>query len=146
LIQTVIDLLNEARLRELEAIHQYMLHENKLKHQESDTSASRVQAIVMVKMKHAEKLAERISFLKRKPLPMPDGNAQKHQEISEMLASDIAVEERTIKMYQEASGICAHEKDPASKNLFEEFLRDEQSHLNIFATLKAHMDKLGISS
>jgi bacterioferritin len=123
-----------------------MILHDELKQKDFATFASRIKDIAVVKTKHAEKLAERISSLKGEALSEVDATPKTGQRIPEMLATDIALEEQAIKMYKEAAGICAHEKDQASKDLFEEFLRDEQSHLNIFETLKAHMDKLGISS
>ncbi len=64
MIQTVIDLLVEARLRELEAIDQYMIHRHELKNRGLDQLASKIEEIAIVKMKHAEKLAE-------SPVPSP---------------------------------------------------------------------------
>jgi bacterioferritin len=140
LIQTVIDLLNEARLREFETINQYMIHHDELKHKDFATFASRVKDIAGIKMKHAEKLAERISFLKGEALSKVGATPKTGQDIPEMLATDIALEERTIMMYKEAAEICAHEKDQTSKALFEELLRDEENHLNFLETMKGYID------
>jgi bacterioferritin len=120
MIQTVIDLLTEARLRELEAINQYMVHRDELQHMGFGPFASRIKEIAMIEMRHSEKLAERILFLKGEPLLKPDATPKKGQEIPEMLATDMALEGQAIKMYNEAAGICAHEKDQTSKDLFEE--------------------------
>jgi bacterioferritin (cytochrome b1) len=46
-------------------------------------------------------------------------------------------------MYNEAAVICASEKDQKSKDLFEEFLSDEQGHLNFFENFRDYVDKLG---
>jgi bacterioferritin (cytochrome b1) len=39
--------------------------------------------------------------------------------------------------------VCAAEKDQISKEVFEELLKDEEEHLNIFENIKDHVDKLG---
>jgi bacterioferritin len=143
MIQTVIDLLSEARLRELEAINQYMIHYDELENKGFGKLASQIKEIAIVEMRHAEKLAERILFLKGEPLLKPNTIPQKSQEIPEMLATDIALEGRAVKMYNEAAGICAHEKDQKSKDLFEELLGDEEGHLNFFENIKGNVDKLG---
>ena len=143
MIQTVIDLLNEARLRELEAINQYMIHHYELENKDFGKLASKIKEIAIVKMKHAEKLAERILFLKGEPTSKPDTTPQKGQEILEMLATNIVLESKAVKMYNEAAVICASEKDQKSKDLFEELLSDEEGHLNFFENIKDHMDKLG---
>jgi bacterioferritin len=143
MIQIVIDLLNEARLRELEAISQYMIHHYELEDKDFSKLASKIKEIAIAEMKHAEKLAERILFLKGEPLSKPDATPKRGQEIPEMLATDIALEGQAVRMYNEAAVICASEKDQKSKDLFEELLGDEESHLNFFENIKDHVDKLG---
>jgi bacterioferritin len=46
-------------------------------------------------------------------------------------------------MYNEAAPICASEKDQKSKDLFEEFLSNEEDHLNFFENVEDHVNKLG---
>jgi len=71
--------------------------------------------------------------------------AKKGQEITEMLKTDIGLEAEAIKMYNEAGVTCAAEKDQISKQLFEELLKDEEGHLDMFENIKDHVDKLGAS-
>jgi bacterioferritin len=92
MIQTVIDLLTEARLRELEAIDQYMIHHDELENKDLGKLASQIKEIAVAKVKHAEKLAERILFLKGEPISETDATSKKGQEIPEMLATDVALE------------------------------------------------------
>lgn len=141
--QKVIDLLNKARSRELSAITQYMAHHYELEDQDFGKLATKLKEIAIQEMKHAEKLAERILFLKGEPTSKPDGVAKKGQKIPDMLTTDIGLEAQAVKMYNEASVICAAEKDQISKELFEELLKDEEQHLNTFENIKAHIDKLG---
>lgn len=139
----VIELLNQARARELSAISQYMTHHYELEDQDFGKLAAKLKEIAIAEMKHAEKLAERILFLKGEPTTKPDGQVQKGQEITAMLATDIGLEAEAVKMYNESAVICAAEKDQISKELFEELLRDEEDHLNTFENIKDHVDKLG---
>ncbi|MCK7485212.1 MAG: manganese catalase family protein [Bacillus subtilis] len=60
----VIDLLNEARARELSAITQYMAQHYELEDQDYGKLAKVMKEIGIQEMKHAEALAERILFLK----------------------------------------------------------------------------------
>ena len=46
-------------------------------------------------------------------------------------------------MYNEAAITCAAEKDQISKQLFEELLKDEEGHLDMFENIKDHVDRLG---
>jgi bacterioferritin len=141
----VIDLLNQARARELTAITQYLEQHYELEDQDFGKLATKLKETGIVEMKHAEKLAERILFLKGEPTSKPDATAKKGQEIVEMLKTDIALESEAIKMYNEAALTCAAEKDQISKQLFEELLKDEEDHLDMFENIKDHADKLGAS-
>ena len=139
----VIDLLNQARARELTAITQYMAQHYELEDQDFGKLATKLKETGIAEMKHAEKLAERILFLKGEPTSKPDGLAKKGQEITEMLRTDIGLESEAIKMYNEAALACSAERDQISKELFEELLKDEEDHFNYFKNVKDHIDKLG---
>jgi bacterioferritin len=139
----VIDLLNAARSRELSAITQYMAQHYELEDQDFGKLAKKLKEVGIQEMKHAEALAERILFLKGEPTSKPDAIAKKSQPIMEMLKTDILLEAQAIKMYNEAAGVCAAEKDQISKQLFEKLLGEEEGHLNDFENIRDHLGKLG---
>jgi bacterioferritin len=141
--QKVIDLLNKARSRELTAISQYMTQHYELEDQDFGKLAKKIKEIGIQEMKHAEKLAERILFLKGEPTSKPDALTKKGQKIPELLTTNIGLETQAIKMYNEASLVCAAEKDQISKELFEELLKEEEDHLDYFENTKDHVDELG---
>lgn len=141
--QKVIDLLNQARARELTAISQYMSQHYELEDGDFGKLASKIKEIAIAEMKHAEKLAERILFLNGEPTSKPDAFAKKGQDIPQMLATDIALEQQAIQMYNEAALMCSAEKDQKSKDLFEELLGEEEQHLDFFDNVKGHVDKMG---
>ncbi len=141
--QKVINLLNEARSRELTAINQYMIHHYELEDKDFGKVALKIKDIALAEMKHAEKLAERILFLKGEPTSKPDATPKNGQEILGMLATDMALEAQAVQMYNEAAVLCASERDQKSKDLFEELLSDEEKHLNFFENIKNHVEKLG---
>jgi bacterioferritin len=141
--QKIIDLLNKARSRELTAISQYMAQHYELEDSDFGKLASKFKEIGIAEMKHAEKLAERILFLKGEPTSKPDAVAKKGQKIPEMLTTNMALESAAMKMYNEAAMVCAAEKDQISKELFEELLKDEEDHFNYFENVKDHIGKLG---
>ena len=141
--QKVIDLLNEARARELTAISQYLIQHYELEDKDFGKLGKKMKEIGIQEMKHAEALAERILFLKGTPTLKPEAAAKKGQEIAAMLTSNIALESQAIKMYNEAAGTCAQEKDQISKQLFEKLLGEEEDHLNFFENTKEHLAELG---
>ncbi len=139
----VIDLLNAARSRELTAIQQYMNQHYELEDKDFGKLAKRMKEIAIQEMKHAEALAERILFLKGTPSYKPDAEIVKGQDIPAMLVTDTKLENYAIKMYNEASVICATENDQISKNLFEKLLGEEEDHLSFFENTGEHVEKLG---
>ncbi len=139
----VLDLLNEARSRELTAITQYMAQHYELEDQDYGKLAKKLKDIAIQEMKHAEALAERILFLDGEATTKPDAQAKKGQEIPGMLTTDIGLETQAVKMYNEAALVCAQEKDQISKQLFEKLLGEEEDHLNDFENIKDHVEKLG---
>jgi bacterioferritin len=139
----VIDLLNQARARELGVISQYMIHHYELEDKDYGKLASKMKEIAITEMKHAEKLADRILFLKGEPLTKPAGSAVKGQQITDMLKTDIALEADAIALYNEAAVLCAAEKDQVSKDLFEELLKDEEEHFNTFENTRDLIGTLG---
>ena len=141
--QKVIDLLNKGRSRELTAISQYMSQHYELEDAGFGKLAAKFKETAITEMKHAEKLAERILFLKGEPTSKPDALPKKGQQIANMLATNMVLESTAIKLYNEAAMVCAAEKDQISKELFEDLLKDEEDHLNYFENTKDHVDKLG---
>jgi bacterioferritin len=141
--QKVIDLLNKARARELTAISQYMSQHYELEDSDFGKLASKFKEVAITEMKHAEKLADRILFLKGEPTSKPDALAKKGEQIPQMLTTNMALEAGAMKMYNEAAMVCAAEKDQISKELLEELLKDEEGHFNYFENTKDHVDKLG---
>lgn len=139
----VVDLLNAARSRELHAIAQYMAQHYELEDQDFGKIASKIKEIAIQEMKHAEKLAERILFLKGEPTSKPDAVPKKGQALGEMLKTNMGLESAAMKMYNDAAVVCAAEKDQISKEIFEELLKDEEEHFNYFENVKDHIDQLG---
>jgi len=141
--EKVIDLLNKARAGELTAIMQYMAHHYELADADFGKLGAVLKKTAIEEMKHAEKLAERILFLKGTPTSKPDGEIKKGQEIAQMLATDVALEAGAITMYNESALACAADKDQISKELFEELLGEEEEHFDQFENIKDHIEKLG---
>ena len=139
----VIDLLNEARTRELTAIMQYMAQHYELENMDFGKLAKAFKHTAIAEMKHAEMLSERILFLGGVPTAKIDAQIKKGEKIADMLATDIALEEGAIVLYNKAAAECAACLDHVSKDIFEKLLREEDAHLDEFQNLKEHVDQLG---
>jgi bacterioferritin len=141
--QKVIDLLNQARAREITAIQQYIAQHYELEDKGFGKLAKKIKEIAIVEMKHAEKLAERILFLTGVPNYKPDTTPKLGEEIPGLLTTNAALEAKAIAMYNEAAMICAAEKDQITKELFEELLKEEEAHIDFFENTKEQVVKLG---
>jgi len=143
--EKVIGLLNDARMRELHVISQYMVQHYEWDDTGYSKLAASIKQIAIQEMKHAERLAERILFLGGTPTTKPSDEAKKGLGIAEHLRVNIALEADAINMYNESAKVCAQELDNISKDLFEELLAAEESHLDQFQRTLDHVEKLGDS-
>ena len=142
--EKVIDLLNQARARELTAIGQYMAQHYQLEDRDFGGLAGKMKEVAIQEMKHAEDLAERILFLGGEPTTKPDAQIVRTQEeIADMLKTDVALEAEAAQMYNESAVVCAAERDQISKELFEKLLGEEEEHLDSFQNVLDHVNKLG---
>jgi bacterioferritin len=141
--EKVIELLNEARARELYAISQYMVQHYELEDADYGKLAGILKEIAIAEMKHAEELAERILFLGGTPTTKPADEAKKGLAIPELLKLDIDLEQGAVDMYNKSANMCAQEGDNVSKALFEKLLADEEGHLDDFQNILDHVEKLG---
>jgi bacterioferritin len=142
-VKKVIDLLNQARSRELGAILQYMAQHYELANDDYGKLAKVLKTTAIVEMKHAEILAERVLFLGGAPTSKPTPEVRKGQKVADMIATDIGLEEDAVQLYNAAAVACAEALDQVSKGIFEALLNDEDGHLDMFQNIKDHMDKLG---
>jgi len=130
---------------ELEAADQYRVHYFELENKGFDQFASKMKEMARVEMGHAEKLAERILSLKGEPILESNKVPKKGQDIPEMLDTCMALKEKTVRLYQEALVISVSENDPKSKDLFKEFLFDEEGQLRFFKNIKEHVNQHGVA-
>jgi bacterioferritin len=142
-VSKVIDLLNEARERELHAILQYMVEHYELDNDGYEKLGSRIKKIAIVEMKHAEELGERVLFLGGVPVTKPKADVKKGLSIKDQVKFNSDLETDAIKMYNQAAAVCAAEGDHVSKALFEKLLGEEEDHWDEFQKEIDHIEKLG---
>lgn len=138
----VIEVLNKARSMELYAILQYMNQHYTLDDLDYGPLASKVKAIAIEEMRHAEDFAERIKDLDGEPTSAIDGNVQKRQDVREIFGFNANVEEDTIAKYNQFIKVCREEGDQVSANLLERIIDSEQEHFNDFDDIDRHIKEL----
>ena len=123
-----IKLLNQAVADELQAVHQYMYFHFHLDDQGFGPLSLLFKRIAIMEMGHVELLAERILFLKGDVEMALAGPVEKITEPEAILVKAMAMEEEGVIAYNKAAMECAALADSASKQVFEQLVRDEESH------------------
>jgi bacterioferritin len=141
--QQVIEVLNNARAMELEAISQYMNQHYNLDDMDYGELAAKIKLIGIDEMRHAEMFAERIKELGGEPVAGHDGKIAKGQPVEKIFSYDSALEDDTIDAYNQFALVCRESGDSISMKIFETIIDEEQIHLNYFDNVHSHLDKLG---
>lgn len=138
-----IDLLNRALAEELSAVHQYMYFHFRLGDLGYYPLASLMKKTSIGEMLYAEELAERILFLGGEVEMMVSDPVQKIHEPKAMLERAKAMEDASVKFYNDAAQDCAKNADAASKKIFEELVADEEGHSDIFDQQIQYIERFG---
>ncbi len=127
-------MLNRAIAREIQVSIQYMWQHVQVVGIKSAFLEDIFRKIAIAEMKHAEELAERLSYLDGSPTTKPDPIFV-GESLEEMIKNDIKAEEEAIRLYKEAIKAAAEEKDTTTRRLFEKILEDEEEHHDTFTRL-----------
>lgn len=130
----LLDMLNKAIARELQVVVQYMWQHVMWKGIKGFAVKDELKSISVAEMKHAEAIAERLTYLGGTPTTKPEpifvGGSLK-----EMLEHDKSDEEGAIKMYKQIIEMAKKEGDQVTKKMFESILADEEEHHDTFSGL-----------
>ena len=140
-----VQLLNQAVAAELQAVHQYMYFHFHLDDLGLEPLATLFKRTAIQEMGHAERLAERILFLKGDVEMAPAGPVDKIIEPEAMLAKGMAMEEESAEFYNTAALDCSAEADSASKQVFEQLVQDEEGHFDQFEKQRDNIRTFGPS-
>ena len=135
--------LNQAVADELQAVHQYMYFHFHLDDLGLKPLAALFKRTAIQEMGHAERLAERILFLKGDVEMVPAGPVEKILEPEAMLGKGMAMEKESAEFYNRAALTCSAAADSASKQVFEELVQDEEGHFNQFEKQRDNIKRFG---
>lgn len=141
--EKVIARLNEALFLELGAVNQYWVHYRLLEDWGYARLAKKEREESIEEMHHADRLVERIIFLEGHPNLQNVSPLRIGQNVREVLESDLAGEIDAWNSYKKSREICEAEGDYVTKNLFEELIADEESHIDFLETQLDLIEKLG---
>jgi len=130
----LLGMLNAAIAREIQVSVQYMWQHVQWKGAKHFAVKDEFKHIAVVEMKHAEAIAERLSYLggvpttKSEPIGVEDG-------LKQMLIKDARDEEAAIRMYNQIIGMALKEGDQVTADLFKKILADEEEHHDFFTSV-----------
>ena len=138
-----IVLLNKVVADELAAEHQYMYFHFHCDDQGYDLLASLFKQTAIEEMLHAERLAERVLFLKADVEMRAADEVTKIHDVAQMLTRAREMEEASIRDYNRWANECATNADSVSKQLFEALVSDEERHYDQYDIEMENMEKFG---
>jgi len=140
-----IHLLNAAVADELQAVHQYMYFHFHLDDQGFKPLSGLFKKIAIQEMGHVELLAERVLFLKGEVEMVPAGPVEKIVEPEAILVKAMKMEEEGIRTYNKAAIECGANADSGSKQLFEQLVKDEEGHFDLYEKQHDNIKRFGLS-
>ena len=142
----IVTCLNRVLKNELTAINQYFLHSRMFKNWGLHALAEHEHAESVDEMKHADKLIERILFLEGLPNLQDLERLRIGEDVAEMLQCDLALETDAMPVLRESVAAAEAAQDYVSRELFEEILESEESHVDWLETQLGLIDKTGLAN
>lgn len=130
----LLKLLNEAIARELQVSIQYMWQHVLWKGVKGFAVKDEFKKIAIAEMKHAEAIAERLSYLGGIPTVQPNPIFV-GKNLKEMLEQDKKDEENAINLYKEIIKAALNEEDITTARLFRKILEEEEEHHDFFTSV-----------
>ena len=140
----IIQHLNIILKNELTAINQYFLHSRMLEDWGVQKLSKTVYQESVDEMKHADRLIKRILFLEGLPNLQTLNTLNIGETVDEIIACDLKLEEKGIPDLKKAIQDSEKENDFVSRDLFQDILIDEESHVDWLETQQSLIKKLGL--
>jgi bacterioferritin len=139
----VIDVLNEALTAELTAVNQYFIASKMAADWGYAKLAKHYYDESIAEMRHAETLIERILFLEGTPNLQRLFTVAVGESVIEQFRLNFEMEKSAVERYRRGIAVCTEEGDPGSRTFLEEFLRDEEHHVDEAESELANLEQIG---
>ena len=134
----LLEIIDEAIARELQVSIQYMWQHVQVTGIMGAVVEDTFKKIAITEMKHAEALAERLSFLNGVPTTKPDpifvGSS-----LRDKIMQDQKDEEGSIHLYRKGIQLAKDEFEYVTEHLFVRILSEEEEHIDVFGKILVGM-------
>ena len=130
----VLELLNATLTIELTAINQYFLAAKQCMSWGFPGLHRRFRELSMEEMKDTEELIDHILYLEGLPNMQRLNTVRVGQNVLEVYEAGLALEVGAVEHLRQAIVHCAQVGDYTTRSMFEEMIRDEEEHVDLFET------------
>jgi bacterioferritin len=142
----VLDLLNRILTNELTTINQYFIHAEMCHNWGFERLASKLRELSIDEMKDAQHLIQHILYLEGVPNLQRLGTVRVGENVAEHLQLDVTQEVEAVATFTEAISHCAQVGDYTTRNILEEMVRDEETHLDWLETQLETIRQVGVEN
>ena len=142
----VLEFLNQALKNELTSINQYFLHSRMLADWGLSELAKHEYEESVDEMRHADRLIKRVLFLGGLPNLQDLGKLLIGESVSEVIACDLKLEQRSYPDLKHAIAHCETVRDYVSRELFVAILESEEEHIDWLQTQLRLIEQMGIQN
>lgn len=143
---TVLAALNNVLRESLTAINQYFLHGRMLKNQGYKELNERIVHQSIDEMKISDKLVQRIFLLEGLPNLQDLGKLLIGENVPEILASDLKLEQRKHDVLIDAIALCERERDYVSRDLLEYIKHESEEYTDWLECQHGLLKDMGLAN
>jgi bacterioferritin len=142
--QGVLDLLNGSLTIELTAINQYFLAGEQCTNWGFPRLRKLFRDLSFEEMKDSEVLVKHILYLEGLPNMQRLNQVHVGEDVPELFQAGLAAELAAVEHLRNAIAHCATVGDFTTRALFEEMIRSEEEHVDLFETQLAAIERVGL--
>lgn len=128
--EQIIRVLNDVLRKELTGINQYFMHAKLCKSWGYTKLFKHIWDESIDEMKHADLVIDRILFLEGSPSISAYDKILVGATVKQQLENDLGLEQAALVVLHAGIKTCVDADDQTSKNLFEQILKEEESHVD----------------
>jgi bacterioferritin len=142
----VIKVLNDVLRKELTGINQYFIHSKMCKNWGYEVLADVHWHESIDEMKHADRVIERILFLEGVPNVAAYDKISVGASVRQQLENDRGLEQAALTVLKPGIRTCLEVQDDATRELLEDFVVDEERHIDWIETQLHQIEEVGLQN